>query len=77
MTPKNQTFRELYHSLPPKKIGSPKHSFIIHIASITKKTEKTVRGWIAGAYVPDLLSQSVIEKDLGISSEILFPKKKN
>lgn len=38
------------------------------------KSTKTVRCWLAGTQKPDALSQSVIEKELGVSSNILFPE---
>lgn len=71
-----QTFRQLYNSLPDRSVvKAPKTEFVHRIAKATMKSTKTVRGWLAGTYIPDPLSQSVIEKELGIPCKYLFPKR--
>lgn len=76
MTEKDQmSFRKLYDSLPDRStVKAPKTEFVNKIAEITMKSTKTVRCWLAGTQKPDALSQSVIEKELGVSSNILFPE---
>lgn len=76
MTEKDyQTFRGLYDSLPERNsVKAPKTEFVGRIAAVTMKSTKTVRCWLAGAQVPDALSQSMIEKELGIPCNELFPK---
>jgi len=61
------TFREIYD-------GMDRRSFVRRIANVTKKSESAVYNWISGKYQPDALSQSMIEKELGVPAEILFPK---
>ena len=70
----NRTFREIYFSLPSRnEMVPPKKEFVRRIAKVTMKTEKTVRCWLAGAQTPDALCQSMIEKELGLPADILFP----
>lgn len=66
------TFREIYDNLPSR--SAPKSEFIRRIATITMKSQKTVRCWLAGSQNPDLLTKSILEKELGVSGDILFPK---
>ena len=69
-----KTFRQIYKELPSKGvITPPKKAFILRIAGLTKKSTQTVRCWLAGAQRPDALTRSIIEKELNIPSEILFP----
>ena len=76
MTEKDQmTFRQLYDSLPDRSaVKAPKTEFVERIAGITMKSVKTVRCWLAGTQKPDALSQSIIEKELGVTATILFPE---
>lgn len=70
----HMTFRQLYDALPNRKaVKTPKNVFIERVARATCKSTKTVRGWLAGAYRPDELSQKTLENELGISASILFP----
>ena len=68
---KEMSFRDMYFALGNT---SPKAAFVQKIAKITRKSESAVRGWVYGAYAPDALAQEIIEKELGVSAEILFPK---
>jgi len=70
-----KTFRELYDSLPARSTTAPKSEFVKHIAKITMKSTKTVRCWLAGAQKPDVLTKSIVEKDLAIPADYLFPSK--
>lgn len=65
------SFRDIYSALDNTP---PKAAFIQKIAKITRRSESAVRGWVYGAYQPDALAQEIIEKELGVSAEILFPK---
>lgn len=82
LTPKGQevkSFREHYDSLPPveKYYISPKKAFRERMAEITGCTLSAVNGWLAGAYQPNASAKILIEKELGISAEALFPKKES
>jgi hypothetical protein len=69
-----KSFREIYDGLPERStVKAPKTEFVERIAELTMKSVKTVRCWLAGVQTPDALSKSVIEKELNIPSEILFP----
>ena len=69
------TFREFYDALPERQaVVAPKTAFVKKIATITMKSTKTVRCWLAGVQSPDALCQSLIEKELNIPCENLFPK---
>lgn len=70
-----QSFKQIYLSLPAKAEKAPKTEFVERIAAITKKSKKTIYCWLNGAQVPDALTQSVLEKELGVPCEILFPKR--
>ena len=70
----NVTFRQLYNSLPERQaVKAPKAAFIERIAKVTCKSQKTVWGWLSGAYKPDPLTQKVIENELRIPATVLFP----
>lgn len=77
MTEKDyQTFRQIYDNLPERSVvKAPKTEFVEKIANVTMKSTKTVRCWLAGTQYPDALTQSIIEKELGVPSECLFPPK--
>lgn len=69
------TFRQIYKNLPERDVvKAPKTEFVERIAGVTMKSTKTVRCWLAGTQQPDALSQSMIEKELNVPCEILFPK---
>jgi hypothetical protein len=70
------TFREYYDSLPERNVVvAPKTAFVRRMATITMKSTKTVWCWLAGVQKPDALCQSLIEKELKIPCENLFPPK--
>lgn len=68
-----KTFKALYEEQKAKPTAA--QVFITKIAGITKRSEMTVRMWIAGQQVPDELAQSVIANELGVPVEGLFPQK--
>ena len=74
MTEKDyKTFRQIYDDLPERSaVKAPKTEFVERIATLTMKSTKTVRCWIAGVQKPDALAQSLIEKELEMPSEYLF-----
>lgn len=76
MTEKDyKSFRQIYDDLPDRSaVKAPKTEFVEHIATLTMKSTKTVRCWIAGVQKPDALAMSVVEKELNVPSEYLFPK---
>lgn len=74
--PKNKSFREVYMGLPTAKEKlTAKQAFIKRIAKITMKHEQTIKYWISGTQNPDPLCKSIIEKELGIPANVLFPEK--
>lgn len=73
-----KTFREYYDTLPDKSsITPPKKAFIERIAELTMRSSGTIRCWLAGVQKPDALAKSIIEKELNIPAEILFPDEKH
>ena len=76
--PDYMTFREIYESQDGRStVKTPKQEFLDRICSITMKSQSTVRCWLAGAFVPDELTRSVLSKELGVPSEFLFPSHNN
>jgi hypothetical protein len=70
-----KTFRQIYDNLPERSaVKAPKTRFVERIAALTKKSTKTVRCWLSGTQRPDALAMSVVEKELNVPSEYLFPK---
>ncbi len=70
-----KSFREIYEECakrPP--LPTPRKEFMAKVASLTKRSEFTVRMWCTGRQTPDPLAQSVISKEFGIPAETLFPK---
>ena len=76
MTEKDQmTFKQLYDALPDRSaVKAPKTAFVEKFADITMKSTKTVRCWLAGTQRPDALTQSIIEKETGVTANVLFPE---
>lgn len=70
------TFREYYNSLTKNQIPVKKE-FRSRIAAVTGCSESAVNGWIAGAFQPNPAAKILIEREIGISSDILFPKKES
>jgi transcriptional regulator with XRE-family HTH domain len=69
------TFREIYNQLPERQaVKAPKTEFVERMAKVTMKSTKTIRCWLAGTQSPDALSKSVLEKELGVPADQLFPK---
>jgi len=69
-----KSLREIYDALPSSASNkTPKQEFIDRLCTVTKKSQSAVRGWLAGIYVPDGLTKSVLEKELGIPADLLFP----
>lgn len=77
VTQNEQTFREVYFSIPNETVTTKRKVFIQKIADLTKKSENTVRCWISGVQAPDKLTASILEKELGISASELFPETEN
>lgn len=67
------TFREIYDNIEPVKVQSPKAAWISHIAKITKRSEHSVKMWLAGRQIPDTLAQSIIADELKTPADELFP----
>lgn len=67
-----KTFRTLYEE--EKKKPTAAQMFISEVASLTKRSEATVRMWLAGQQVPDELAQSIIAERYNVSVDSLFPK---
>lgn len=69
----NRTFIELYNEA--KNQPTPAQKFISDVATITHRSEMTVRMWLAGRQFPDDLAKVTIAEKFGVSVESLFPKK--
>lgn len=65
-----KTFKEIYEGLDPTP---PKSNFIRRIAKVTNRSEFTVKMWIAGRQVPELIIQQIIAKELRCEVNNLFP----
>lgn len=69
-----KSLRELYDELGEPI--TPKKAFIQRIANATGASEFTVRMWINGRQTPLIGIQKLVEQELGIPAEVLFPKRK-
>lgn len=67
-----KTFKTLYEE--EKKKPTAAQMFISEVAALTKRSEATVRMWLAGKQVPDELAQSIIAERYNVSMDSLFPK---
>lgn len=67
-----KTFRQLYDE--EKKKPTAAQNFVADIAALTKRSEVTVRKWIAGQQEPDDLAKQAIGERFGIKADYLFPK---
>lgn len=67
-----KTFRNLYED--EKKKPTAAQLFVSRVATLTKRSETTVRMWISGQQVPDELAKSVIAQEFGADVNSLFPK---
>jgi len=73
-----KSLRQIYESLDGRSsVKTPKQDFIDKLSKVTMKSKSTVRCWLAGAFVPDELTRSVLSKELGVPSEFLFPSHNN
>lgn len=68
-----QSFFELYEKERRKPTAA--QVFIKNIATMTHRSENTVKMWLCGRQVPDELAQSIIAKKYGVKISSLFPKK--
>ncbi len=57
-----------------KKKPTAAQLFVSRVATLTKRSEVTVRMWISGQQVPDELAKSVIAQEFGADVNSLFPK---
>ena len=67
-----KTFRNIYED--EKKKPTAAQLFVSRVATLTKRSETTVRMWISGQQVPDELAKSVIAQEFGADINSLFPK---
>lgn len=67
-----KSFLDLYQERKSKQ--TPAQEFISEVASITRRTENTVRMWLSGQQTPDALAQSIIAEHFGVNVNNLFPK---
>ena len=65
-----KTFKDCYEEVSTM---SPKKMWIQRIAKVTHRSEATVRMWLSGRQVPEVLIQEIIAKELGVPVEGLFP----
>jgi hypothetical protein len=70
-----RTFRHIYNEV--KKQPSPATKWVGEVAYLTKRSEHSVRMWIAGSQEPDDLCKSILSNYFGIPAEELFPTTKN
>jgi len=72
-TMKAKSFFDFYEEEKSKPTAA--QAFVSKMASLTHRSENTVRMWLAGQQTPDELAQSIIAKELNVSIDALFPKK--
>lgn len=69
----NKSFTELYNESKSKP--TPAQEFVADVAKITHRSETTVRMWLSGQQIPDMLVQSVIAEHFGVEADGLFPER--
>lgn len=70
------TLTEMYESAKAQvKATTPAAAFIKEVAEVTKKSELSVRRWIAGDATPDALTQEVLARHFNTTPDALFPTK--
>lgn len=67
-----KTFKALYEE--QKKKPTAAQVFVSEVATLTKRSEATVRMWLSGQQVPDELAQTMIAEKYKVSIDSLFPK---
>ena len=67
-----KTFKALYEE--QKKKPTAAQVFVSEVATLTKRSESTVRMWLSGQQVPDELAQTMIAEKYNVSIDSLFPK---
>lgn len=67
-----KTFKALYEE--QKKKPTAAQVFVSEVATMTKRSEATVRMWLSGQQVPDELAQTMIAEKYNVSIDSLFPK---
>ena len=67
-----KTFKALYEE--QKKKPTAAQLFVSEVATLTKRSEATVRMWLSGQQVPDELAQTMIAEKYNVSIDSLFPK---
>ena len=67
-----KTFKALYEE--QKKKPTAAQVFVSEVATLTKRSEATVRMWLSGQQVPDELAQTMISEKYNVSIDSLFPK---
>lgn len=69
-----KSFFELYAEQKSKP--TPAQEFVSEVATLTHRTENTVRMWLSGQQVPDTLAKSIIASHFNVEVETLFPTKR-
>lgn len=68
-----KTFKALYEEQKMKPTAA--QVFVSEVATLTKRSETTVRMWLSGQQVPDELAQTMIAEKYQVDIDSLFPKK--
>lgn len=66
------TLKELYDKAKSQPV--PAAAFVRECSEVTKKSEISVRRWLAGAAVPDALTQDVLARHFNTTPDQLFPR---
>lgn len=69
------TFKELYREAKSQPSVSPGRAFIIRIAALTSRSERTVQQWLCGSQEPPVDIKSKISVLMERPVEELFPSK--
>lgn len=65
------TFPDLY-----RRVKAMPQEFLAEIATLTKRSVRTVEQWAQGSRQPDALARQVISERFGIKESELFPEVK-
>lgn len=66
-----KTFKELYRER--MEMPTPAQMFVSEVARITHRSEQTIRQWLSGTQVPDLLARETIAGYFRVDADGLFP----
>lgn len=67
-----KSFSDLY--IEQKKKPTAAQTFVSEVATLTHRSENTVKMWLCGRQIPDELTQSIIARRYNLNINSLFSK---